>query len=137
VDRPQIRFESAPPFDPTPEQWRELHNNPECGPRYPRLEVVEKWRRLNRGRDLTREETRAYGAAVLKAIHAVNHSGLMRTAVDTRCTVWDAKGAAARNRAHLEQLANDQRRSRTDEDIINQFKREHPELYRRWKESQE
>lgn len=121
------------PFDPTPEQWRKLHADQRCGPRYPALPSVEKWRRLNRGRDLTPEETREYGRAVLAAIHALNHAGLQRSAVSLRCTVWTAKGAAARNRAQLETAANADRHRRTDKDIVAQFKEEHPALYRRWK----
>jgi hypothetical protein len=83
-------------FNPTPEQWRKLHADPRCGPVYPGLSAtVEKWRRLNWKRDLTADETREYGRAVLKAIHALNKPP-GRVEVDTRCTGWKPDPAVKR-----------------------------------------
>ena len=78
------------------DNYQEREDNARYGPRYPELPSVEKWRRLNRGRDLTPEETRAYGRAVLAAIHSLNHAGLWRVAVDLRCTVWKPNPAVAK-----------------------------------------
>ena len=83
-------------FDPTPEEWCKLHADPRRGPVYPALPGVEKWRRLNWGRDLTPYETREYGRAVLAAIHALNHAGLQRVKVDLRCTAWKPNPAVAK-----------------------------------------
>lgn len=42
------------------------------GPKYPKLEGLEKWRRLARYRELTREEKHTYGDAVRAAIRKLN-----------------------------------------------------------------
>lgn len=81
------------PFDPTPEQWRELHADQRCGPRYPQLPSVEKWRRLNQGRDLTPGEISRYGQAVLTAIHNLN-AIRPHPELDLRCTAWKRNRAA-------------------------------------------
>lgn len=48
-------------------------------PLYPALgPSVEKWRRLDRKRPLTKEETKAYGAAVLAAIRRLQRQEALR-----------------------------------------------------------
>ena len=77
------------PFDPTPEEWAKLHADPKYGPRYPDLSAaVAKWRRVSLGRDLTPDETRAYGQAVRKAFRALNTIRPYGD-LDLRCTAWE------------------------------------------------
>jgi hypothetical protein len=73
------------PFERYDTQW--ASNGFSHGPAYPPLPSVEKWRRLERKRDLTPDETRSYGRAVLAAIRLLNRPP-GRVEVDLRCTCW-------------------------------------------------
>lgn len=67
---------------PEPEKW---------GPVYPNLAGVEKWRRLERKRALTDEETRAYGRAVGEAIRRLNRPPRSGP-ISLKCTVQNTCG---------------------------------------------
>jgi hypothetical protein len=89
VARP-FRFEDLN-GKPEPESW---------GPVYPKSAsaAVEKWRRLERGRELTAAEAREYGAAVHAWIRGLNKSdGAPRAEVSLKSTEFNA----ARHRAKL------------------------------------
>lgn len=53
------------------------------GPKYPKLEGLEKFRRASRVRELTRDEKRAYGDAVGAAIRKLQRTELMRVLTPT------------------------------------------------------
>jgi hypothetical protein len=81
-------------FRKRPFRFEDLNGRPEpksWGPVYPNLAGVEKWRRLNRKRDLTDEETRAYGAAVGAAIRALNRPPRSGP-ISLKCTVQNTSG---------------------------------------------
>ena len=62
-------------FRQRPFRFEDLNGRPEpkeWGPVYPKMASLDKWRRLNRKRDLTDQETRDYGRAVGDAIRALN-----------------------------------------------------------------
>ena len=77
-----------------PFRFEDLNGRPEpksWGPIYPNLAGVEKWRKLERKRELTAEETRAYGAAVGEAIRRLNRPP--RSApISLKCTVQNTCG---------------------------------------------
>jgi hypothetical protein len=76
-----------------PFRFEDLDGKPEpksWGPLYPTLPGVEKWRKIDRKRPLSPQETREYGAAVGAAIRALQRRELCgdtRQEVDLRCTV--------------------------------------------------
>jgi len=72
---------------PEPEKW---------GPTYPNLPIVEKWRKLERKRELTDTETHKYGVSVGEAIRALQRreAGIARTETDLRCTAIGKKQTA-------------------------------------------
>jgi hypothetical protein len=101
-----------------PFRFEDLNGKPEpksWGPLYPTLPGVEKWRKIDRKRPLTPQETRDYGAAVGAAIRALQRRELCgdtRIEVDLRCTVRNttktdntAAGEEARYQDWLARLA--------------------------------
>jgi hypothetical protein len=77
-----------------PFRFEDLNGEPEpksWGPVYPNLAGLEKWRRLNRKRDLTAEETRAYGQSVGAAIRALNAPKGSKP-ISLKCTVQNTCG---------------------------------------------
>lgn len=73
----------------------ELDLDRKYGPRYPALPSLEKWRKLDKQRDLTDEEGRAYGRSVGEAIRALQWKelcGARNPEVSMRCTVQNTCG---------------------------------------------
>ena len=71
---PQAYAPTLTPYEVWLEQRHKWHGPP-CdpfGPVYPALPGANKWRRLARGRELTVDEKREYGAVVLEGINALN-----------------------------------------------------------------
>jgi hypothetical protein len=91
-----------------PEKW---------GPVYPALPSLDKWRKLAGKRELTADETRAYGAAVHAAIGALNavspRQGLNPRSMCASGQSGDFSAAKhrAKLRAELEAAANADRRA--------------------------
>ncbi len=87
-------WKASDAFRKRPFRFEDLNGAPEpkeWGPLYPNLPSVEKWRRLNRKRELTTEETRSYGAAVGEAIRKLNRPSKYAD-VPMRCTVQNTCG---------------------------------------------
>lgn len=88
----EAELEAAKPFrfedlngEPEPEAW---------GKRYPALPSVDKWRKLANKRELTAEETRAYGASVGAAIRLLQRQELIGSTtgkISLACTAFNAK----------------------------------------------
>ena len=103
---------------PEPEKW---------GPVYPALPSVEKWRKLNRARDLSDDEIRSYGAAVGAAIRALNTpSPRQGLNIKSRCASGQAgtfcpKKHRASQIAALHAGANADRRRPTDAEIVEAY----------------
>jgi hypothetical protein len=77
-----------------PFRFEDLNGAPEpksWGPVYPHLAGVEKWRKLERKRELTDAETRAYGAAVGEAIRRLNRPPRSGP-ISLKCTVQNTCG---------------------------------------------
>ena len=77
-----------------PFRFEDLNGKPEpasWGPVYPNLAGLEKWRKLERKRELTDEETRAYGRAVGEAIRRLNRPAKSGP-INLRCTVQNTCG---------------------------------------------
>ena len=80
-----------------PFRFEDLNGQPEpktWGPVYPTLPGVEKWRKLERKRELTPAETREYGASVGAAIRALQYRelcGARPGPIDLRCTARGIK----------------------------------------------
>jgi hypothetical protein len=72
---PADKVPGAKPEEPRPFRFEDLEGKPEpkeWGPIYPALPGLDKWRKLDRSRELTDSETCAYGVAVGAAIRALN-----------------------------------------------------------------
>ena len=77
-----------------PFRFEDLNGKPEpksWGPVYPHLAGVEKWRKLERKREFTNEETRAYGRAVGEAIRRLNRPKGYGP-ITLKCTVQNTCG---------------------------------------------
>lgn len=131
-----------------PFRFEDLEGKPEpasWGPFYPKTlgAGVEKWRKLDKKRELTKDETRQWGAAVGEAIRKLNRPAkcgpisLHCTVVNTskgRCNT--AEGEAARYQAYVDRL-NAERLARRaadplwlDKKIAAAFEREFAWEYR-------
>lgn len=83
-----------------PFRFEDLYGAPEpahWGPKYPKSlgAAVEKWRKLEKKRELTKEEVRAYGRAVDKAIGALQRREFLGSATGyppINCNVQNTTG---------------------------------------------
>jgi hypothetical protein len=81
-----------------PFRFEDLNGKPEpksWGPVYPNLPGVEKWRKLEKKRELNDAEIRQYGASVGAAIRALQRRelcGVARTEINLKCTVINTSG---------------------------------------------
>lgn len=84
--------------------------HPGHGPCYPELASVEKWRRLERTRELTPDETRAYGAAVGAAFRKLNKTAKPYAPISMKSTaITTAKIRAAQLAALHASVEQDRR----------------------------
>jgi hypothetical protein len=109
----ELEAAAARPF-----RFEDLNGEPEpgkWGPVYPKTAsaAVEKWRMVARGRELTADESAAYGAAVHAWINALNNPRMRRAAIpesDLRYKFSSAKHCAALRAAFHAGAAADRRR---------------------------
>jgi hypothetical protein len=86
-----MSYDDAKPF-----RFEDLNGKPEpasWGPVYPKTASasVEKWRKLERKRELTADETRAYGASVGEWIRKLNRPPRSGP-ISLKCTVQNTCG---------------------------------------------
>jgi hypothetical protein len=102
---------------PEPESW---------GPVYPKTasQAVEKWRAIARGRELTADESRSYGAAVHAWIRALNNPGARRHAIPDTDLHYCYSSARRRGQllaAFHAQAATDRRKWAMSRDIAKAY----------------
>jgi hypothetical protein len=95
-------------------------------PQYPALPSVAKHRRLAKDRELTAQETKAYGSAVLEGIRALQRQELMRVTKNPPSATYETgadilERIAAENKRTFHRDCQSDRARRTDAQIIEAY----------------
>ena len=111
-------------LDPQPAKSRFDRKREDAeNPVYPNLTGVAKWRKLASKRELSAEETKAYGRSVLEGIRQLQRQEIMRGAPRLPSAKYETgadvlKRIAAENKARCEADIRADRARRTDAQII-------------------